>query len=93
MFHVMLNKINKLSLLRALENGRYLSMNFAEYQAFMDHQDCNSAEKTVIFALQTDRKNIMYKNASEVVHCNLINIKLYLNFEFYPYDESRFSQR
>jgi len=31
----------------------------------------------------------MYKNASEFDHCNLTNIKLYLNFEFYPYDESR----
>jgi len=50
MFHVMLNKINKLFLLRALENGRYLSMNFAEYdQAFMDHQDSSdSAGKTAI---------------------------------------------
>jgi len=26
--HIMLNEVNKLSLLRALENGRYLSMSF-----------------------------------------------------------------
>jgi len=28
MLHVALNEINKLSMLRALESGRYLSMNF-----------------------------------------------------------------
>jgi len=37
----------------------------------------------VSFALQTGRKNIMYKNASKFDHCNLTNVKLYLNSEFY----------
>lgn len=40
----------------------------------------------VIFGFQTDRKNKAVKNYSEFDHCNLSNIKLYLNSEMYPYD-------
>ncbi|XP_018312909.1 uncharacterized protein [Mycetomoellerius zeteki] len=40
----------------------------------------------VIFALQTGRKNIMSRDASLFDDCNLSNVKLYLNSEFYPYD-------
>ncbi|XP_018301781.1 uncharacterized protein [Mycetomoellerius zeteki] len=41
----------------------------------------------VIFALQTGRKNIMSRDASLFDDCNLSNVKLYLNSEFYPYDD------
>jgi len=41
----------------------------------------------VIFALQTGRKNIMSRDVSVFDDCNLNNIKLYLNSEFYPYDD------
>jgi len=40
----------------------------------------------IIFALQTGRKNIMSRDASVFDDCNLTNVKLYLNSEFYPYD-------
>ncbi|XP_077260891.1 uncharacterized protein LOC143896749 [Temnothorax americanus] len=61
----------------------------------MPHVTLNEAVKTatqleklryVIFALQTGRKNIMSQNVSVFDACNLTNVKLYLNSEFYPYD-------
>lgn len=40
----------------------------------------------VIVAFQTDRKSQLNKDASKFDHCNLTNIKLYLNSDCYPYD-------
>ncbi|KYN50188.1 hypothetical protein ALC62_03756 [Cyphomyrmex costatus] len=99
--HVMLNEITKLSLLRALESGRYLSMSFRswdlyEYPLLQSTTKHSWAVKTatqlekpryVIFALQTDRKNIMSQDASVFDDCKLSNVKLYLNSEFYPYGD------
>jgi len=99
--HIILNEINKLSLLRALESGRYLSMSFRswdlyEYPLLQSTTNYSWAVKTVtqlekpqyvIFALQTGRKNIMSRDASVFDDFNLTNAKLYLNSEFYPYDD------
>lgn len=41
----------------------------------------------VIFALQTARRNVPTENASQFDDCAISNIKLYLNSEFYPYDD------
>jgi len=41
----------------------------------------------VIFVLQSDKKNIMTAGKTYFDTCKLINVKLYLNFEFYPYDD------
>lgn len=40
----------------------------------------------VIVGFHTDRKNKLKKNFSHFDHCNLINMKLYLNSEMFPYD-------
>ncbi|KYQ56132.1 hypothetical protein ALC60_04955 [Trachymyrmex zeteki] len=99
--HVALNEINKLSMLRALERGRYLSMSFRswdlyEYPLLQNTTKHSWAVKTaaqlekpryVIFALQTGRKNVMSENGSVFDDCNLSNVKLYLNSTFYPYDD------
>ncbi|XP_011883717.1 PREDICTED: uncharacterized protein LOC105570874 [Vollenhovia emeryi] len=99
--HVMLNEANKLSLLRALESGLYLSMSFRSWELYeypllqstTRHswaiKSATQLEKPryVIFALQTGRKNIMSEDASVFDDCNLTNVKLYLNSEFYPYDD------
>jgi hypothetical protein len=99
--HVLLNEINKLSMLRALESGRYLSMAFRswdlfEYPLLQSTTKHSWAIKTatqlekpryIIFALQTGRKNIMSENATRFDHCKLNNVKLYLNSECYPYDD------
>ncbi|XP_076659501.1 uncharacterized protein LOC143362886 [Halictus rubicundus] len=41
----------------------------------------------VIFALQTDRRNSLMKTVTRFDHCQLANIRLYLNSETYPYDD------
>lgn len=99
--HVLLNEINKLSLLRALESGRFLNMSFRSWDLYefpvlhstTKHswtvKTASQMEKPryVIFALQTDRKNSMTKDTTIFDHCKLANVKLYLNSESYPYDD------
>ncbi|XP_053980772.1 uncharacterized protein LOC128877473 [Hylaeus volcanicus] len=99
--HVILNDTNKLSLLRILESGQYLSMSFRswdlyEYPLLQSTTKHSWTVKTaiqlekpryVIFALQTGRKNIMSEDASNFDACKLTNVKLYLNSDFYPYDD------
>ena len=99
--HVTLNEVNKLSMLRALGSGRYLSVSFRswdlyEYPLLQSTTKHSWAVKTatqlekpryVIFALQSGRKNNMAQNISYFNHCNLTNIKLYLNSESCPYDD------
>jgi len=50
----------------------------------------------VVFALQTDRKNVMFEDVNRFDDCKLTNMKLYLNLECYPYinldfDKNRWS--
>jgi len=53
----------------------------------MGHQDWDSIEKiTVCYDLQTDKKNIMIARKTYFDTCKLTNVKFYLNFEFYSYD-------
>src|SRR5436190_20332200 len=99
--HVILNEVNKLSLLRALESGRYLNMSFRSWDLYefpLLHRTskhswtvkaASQLEKSryVIFGLQTDRKNNPLQNTAQFDHCKLTNVKLYLNSEFYPYDD------
>jgi len=55
-------------------------------QTFVAVKTATQLEKAryVIFALQTGRKSIMSRDVSVFDNCNLTNIKLYLNSEFYP---------
>ncbi|XP_071626050.1 uncharacterized protein [Temnothorax longispinosus] len=99
--HVVLSEVNKLSMLRALENGRYLSMGFRswdlyEYPLLQNTTKHSWAIKTatqlekpryVVFALQTGRKNVMSADTSRFDDCKLTNVKLYLNSEVYPYED------
>lgn len=99
--HVILNDVNKLSLLKTLETGRYLSMSFRSWdlyefpllQSTTKHlwtvKTATNLEKPryVIFALQTGRKNVMLEDVTKFNDCNLTNAKLYLNSECYPYDD------
>lgn len=48
----------------------------------------------IIIGFQTGRKNTAVKSASKFDHCNLVDIKLFLNEEVYPYEnlDLNFSQ-
>ncbi|XP_039306389.1 uncharacterized protein LOC120358032 [Solenopsis invicta] len=99
--HVMLNEVNKLSMLRTLQSGRYLSVSFRswdlyEYPLLPSTTKHSWAVKTatqlekpryVIFVLQTNRKNIMRADKRYLNTSKITNVKLYLNSEFYPYDD------
>ena len=41
----------------------------------------------IIFALQTGKRNVPSQNDSQFDVCNLTNVKLFLNSDFYPYDD------
>lgn len=43
----------------------------------------------VILAFQTNRKNVLNRNASNFDKCDLTDLKLYLNSNYYPYDNIR----
>ncbi|XP_011870154.1 PREDICTED: uncharacterized protein LOC105563290 [Vollenhovia emeryi] len=99
--HIVLNDVNKLSLLRTLESGRFLSVGFRswdlyEFPVLQSTTKHSWAVKTtaqlekpryVIFALQTGRRNVLTSDSSTFDHCKFTNVKLYLNSDFYPYDD------
>ncbi|XP_029673951.1 uncharacterized protein LOC115242061 [Formica exsecta] len=99
--HIVLNDVNKLALLRTLDSGRYLSIAFRSWdlyefpllQSTTKHswavKAATQLEKPqyVIFALQSGRKNVLSQEISQFDDCKLTNVKLYLNSDFYPYDD------
>ncbi|XP_025263447.1 uncharacterized protein LOC112637610 [Camponotus floridanus] len=80
--HVVLNDVNKLSLLRALDSGRYLSAPFRSWNLYEFPFLQSTAKHSWI-----GRKNVLSQDASRFDACNLTNVKLYLNSDFYPYDD------
>ena len=99
--HVAFNDVTRLSMLQTLQSGRYLSMSFRswdlyEYPLLKNTTKHSWTVKTttqlekpryVIFALQAGTKNTFTSNATLFNDCKLISVKLYLNSEFYPYDD------
>ncbi|XP_024875706.1 uncharacterized protein LOC112457066, partial [Temnothorax curvispinosus] len=83
--HVVLSEVNKLSMLRALENRRYL--NTTKHSWAIKTATQLEKPRYVVFALQTGRKNVMSADTSRFDDCKLTNVKLYLNSEVYPYDD------
>lgn len=98
--HVRLNDQNRISLLRTLKSDRdivmpFRSWEFHEYPVLPETQRHTWTVKTsthlekaryVIFGLQTKRRNQITKNAGEFDHCKLNNCKVFLNSQFFPYD-------
>ena len=99
--HVTLSEVNKLSLFQTLESERFLNMCFRSWDLYefplLQRTTKHSwAVKTttqlekprfVILALQTGRKNVLSENVAEFDACKLVNVRLHLNSEFYPYDD------
>ncbi|XP_070154059.1 uncharacterized protein [Polyergus mexicanus] len=85
--HVVLNEINKLLMLRALESGQYLSMGFRSWDLYefpllqrttkhsWSIKTATQLEKPryVVFVLQTGRKNVMSEDTSRFDDCKLTN--------------------
>jgi hypothetical protein len=98
--HVNVEDRYKLKLLKMVEKDTRIDMPFRswelhEYPSLPITQTHSWTIKTsnqlerpryAILAFQTDRKNNLKKNMSSFDHCDLQNIKLYLNSQYFPYD-------
>ncbi|XP_070166138.1 uncharacterized protein [Polyergus mexicanus] len=85
----------------SIDSGRYLSVAFRSWdlyefpllQSTTKHswavKAATQLEKPryVIFALQSGKKNVLSEEPSLFDDCKLTNVKLYLNSDFYPYDD------
>lgn len=95
----------KLTLLRHLEQNRPLDIAFRSWELHeypllpkaklqtWSIKTTTQLEKPryVILAFQTGRKNTLAKETSNFDHCKLTNVKLYLNSQYYPYDNLNLS--
>lgn len=100
--HITVSEEEKLSLLKIVEKDYPIQMSFRswdmyEYPALpttTQHiwtvKTSNQMEKPrfVILAMQTNRKNQNHKDSSKFDHCNITDVKLYLNSEQFPYDDT-----
>lgn len=98
--HISVEDLRKLELLQLLESGATIQMSFRswdlyEYPILQQTTHHTWSVKTamqlekpryVILALQTNRRNQLAQDPSVFDHCELTNVRLYLNSESYPYD-------
>lgn len=98
---IVLSNAKKASLLKFIEKDPALNVSFRSWELYEYPQlpetskhvwtvkSSNQLEKPryVILAFQTARNNDVKANASEFDHCNIRNVKLYLNSQYYPYGD------
>lgn len=100
--HVKVDDYTKLQLLKHIDGKQTIQMSFRswdlyEYPVLPQTQKNIWAIKTsnnlqkpryVIFGMQTNRNGVINRNATTFDHCNLRQVKLYLNTECYPYEDT-----
>jgi hypothetical protein len=98
--HVRVSDRNRLLLLKCLEKDRPIQLAFRNWDLYeypllprttkhsWSVKTASQLEKPryVILGLQTDRKLNKSKSSSDFDHCNITNIKLFLNSQYFPYD-------
>lgn len=98
--HIKVSDRERLSLLKHLEKDRPIQMAFRnwdlyEYPLLPKTTKHSWAVKTtsqlekpryVIFGLQVNKKNSRTSDCSMFDHCDITNVTLYLNSQYYPYD-------
>lgn len=98
--HVTVADHEKIKILKTIQSNRMIKASFRsleiyEYPILPETTQHVWTVKTVaqlekpryvIIGFQTDRKNQNAKNMTEFDHCNMTNVKLFLNSECYPYD-------
>ncbi|XP_046744310.1 uncharacterized protein LOC124410185 [Diprion similis] len=98
--HVMPSDVEKLSLLRILEKNQPIQMCFRSW-SLQENPNLPKSKmqvwpikiatqlekpRYVIFALQRNRKENVKNHASYFDHCDLRNVKLFLNSDLYSYE-------
>jgi len=94
--HVMLNEVNKLSMLHTLESRFRYEFSFVFVSLIIKHDKAFELSRLQLNWKNLDlfsllcksfaRKSIMKATKTYFDHYKLTNLKLYLNSEFYPYD-------
>lgn len=98
--HIRVSDAERLDLLKIIESGTELDIGFRSWE-LSEYPTLQTAKqhtwtiknavqverpRWVILGFSTDRKDKSSKNYSLFDHCNISNVKLYLNSELYPYD-------
>jgi hypothetical protein len=98
--HVKVSDKEKINLLKLLEKDRPIQLAFRNWDLYeypmlpkttkhtWSIKTSTQIEKPryVILGLQTKRKNDGFKDMSRFDHCNLRDVKIYLNSTYYPYE-------
>lgn len=99
--HIIMNDLTRLSFMKLVDSGKYISLPFRSWD-YVEHPNLpesshvvwsaktsNGIEKPryIIIGLQTAKKNVKNANPSLFDHCNLTNIKVYLNSIVLPYED------
>lgn len=98
--HIKVNDSIRLNLLQYLEKDRALNLTFRNWDLYeypvlpktSNHtwsiKTSSQIEKPrfVILGLQTNRKNQINRNMTQFDHCNLRNVKVFLNSTYFPYE-------
>lgn len=99
--YVSVNEFTRLTLLRRLKSEKVVSVAFRSWELFVYPllpstqrqvwavKTSNQMEKPryIVLAFSSDRINNLEKDASQFDHCNISNVKVYLNSKCYPYDD------
>lgn len=103
--HVKVSDREKINLLKILEKDRPLPIMFRTWDLYeypllpkttkhtWSIKTSSQSEKPryVVLGLQTDRKNIPFKDMSRFDHCNVRSVKVYLNSTYFPYENLEIS--
>lgn len=100
--HIQVDDYTKLQLLKHINDNESIKMSFRswelyEYPTMPQNQrniwcikTSNNLHKPryVVFGMQTNRNAVISKDSMAFDHCNLTEVKLYLNSECYPYENT-----
>ncbi|XP_044019512.1 uncharacterized protein LOC122859894 [Aphidius gifuensis] len=98
--YVSLSNKNKMEMIKYIQKDPVISIGFRSWDLYeypvlptTNHHIWSVKTSTqlekpryVILAFQTNRKNIWNLNMTDFDHCNITNVKLYLNSQIFPYE-------
>lgn len=98
--HINVSDSEKLKLLRVIDRKQSIPMHFRSWELYeyptLPQTDRHvwtvktstqlNTPRYIILGFQTNRNNILNTDKSRFDNCNLMDIKVYLNSEFYPYE-------
>ncbi|XP_046411935.1 uncharacterized protein LOC124175580 [Neodiprion fabricii] len=105
--YVKLSDQRKIALFKFIEKDTPVSMSFRSWELYeypllpattkhvwtVKTSTHSEKPRFVMLGFQTNRKNKAGKNASHLDHCNITDVKLFLNSEYYPYGNLNLDMR